>query len=117
MISSKDTSSNLYLHHGDVSPCLAFDLTFFEYTLFYKQDFYKQQQAKIGKKKARAKQHLEAKLFLFENYLLSSFTRYHPKIIGDILKKSTRNKCVCFSDIIWLIAMKMRLKMKNRSKR
>ena len=71
----------------------------FEYAshvfFLYKQNFYKQRQAEIGKKnQAKAKQHPEAELLLFENYLLSSSTlRYHPKIISHILK----NKCVYFS--------------------
>ena len=30
-------------------------------------------------------------------------------------KKCAKNKCVCFNDVIWSMAMKMRLKMKNRS--
>ena len=42
---------------------------------FYKQHFYRQHQAEIGKKnQAKAKQHPEAELLLFENYLLSSST-------------------------------------------
>ena len=28
-----------------------------------------------------------------------------------------KNKCICFNDVIWLMAMKMRLKMKNRSQK
>ena len=40
-----------------------------KYTLFYKEHFYKQLQAKIGKKnEANAKQHPEAELLLSENY-------------------------------------------------
>ena len=39
--------------------------------------------------------------------------RYHPKIIGHILK----NKCVCIHRIIRLIIIKMKMKMKNRSHR
>ena len=38
--------------------------------------------------------------------------RYHPKIIGYILKNKQKNKCVCIHDII---IMKMKMKMKNRS--
>ena len=56
------------------------------YAFFYKQHFYKQRQAEIGKKKpAKANQHPEAKLSLFEIYSLSS-SRYHTKMSGDILK-------------------------------
>ena len=65
---------------------------------FYKQQLYKQRQAEIGKKtQANAKQHSEAELLLFQNY--SSSTRYHPKIIGRILRNNRKNKCVCFHEI------------------
>ena len=39
---------------------------------FHKQHFYKQRQPETGKNQAKAKQHPEAELLLFENYLLSS---------------------------------------------
>ena len=39
--------------------------------------------------------------------------RYHPKIIGDILKIK-KIKHVCLNKVIWLMTIKMRLKMKNR---
>ena len=45
------------------------------------------------------------------------YPRYHPKIIGRILKKKQKNKCVCFHEHIRLIIMKMEMKMKNRSHR
>ena len=43
-----------------------------QYTRFflYKQHFYKQRQAGIGKNYAKTKQHPEAELSLFENYSL-----------------------------------------------
>ena len=41
---------------------------------FYKQHFYKQCQAETGKNKAKAKQHAEVELLLFENYSFSSYT-------------------------------------------
>ena len=40
------------------------------HAFFYKQHFYKQHQAEIDKSQAKAKQHLEAELLLFENILL-----------------------------------------------
>ena len=40
--------------------------------------------------------------------------RYHPKTIGYILKNKQKNKCFCIHEIIWLIIMKMKVKMKNR---
>ena len=50
---------------------------------------------------------------LFESFSLSS-SRHHLKIIGDILKIVER---ISASDVIRLMAMKMRLKMTNRSQR
>ena len=43
--------------------------------------------------------------------------RYHPKIIGYILKNKLKNKCICFHEIIKLTVMKIKMKMKNRSHR
>ena len=43
--------------------------------------------------------------------------RYHPTIIGHILKNKQKNKCVCIHLIIRLNIMKMKMKMKNRSHR
>ena len=39
--------------------------------------------------------------------------RYHPKVLGDILKNRQKSKCVCIHHIIQLIIMKM----KNKSNR
>ena len=64
---------------------------------------------KLAKNQAKAKQHPEAKLLLFENYSQSSSTL----IIGHILKNKEKNKCVCILEIIRLIIMKMKIKMKN----
>ena len=41
------------------------------------------------------------------------YPRYHPKIIRDILK----NVEICLNQVISFMAVKMRLKMKNRSHR
>ena len=41
--------------------------------------------------------------------------RYHPKIVGYILKNKPKSECVCIHEIMRLIVMKM--KMKNRSHR
>ena len=41
--------------------------------------------------------------------------RYHPKVIGHILKNKQKDKCVCIHEIIRLIIMKMKMKMENRS--
>ena len=44
-------------------------------------------------------------------------TRYHSKIMGDILKNKQKTKFVCIDEIIQLIIMKMKMKMKKRSHR
>ena len=72
---------------------------------FYKQHFYKQRQAEIGKKLAKARQNLEAD------------PRYQSKIMGDIMRNNVQKKCVCFNEVIEKKAIKMRLKIKNRSQR
>ena len=51
-----------------------FNLVNLEYTLFYKQHFYKQHQAEIDKNQAKAKQHTEAELLRFKNYSHTSST-------------------------------------------
>ena len=43
--------------------------------------------------------------------------RYHPEIMGHILKNKQKNKFVYIHDIIRLIIMKMKMKMRNRSHR
>ena len=40
-------------------------------------------------------------------------TRYHPEIMGHILKSLQKNKCVCIHEIIGLIIIKMKMKMKK----
>ena len=69
-------------------------------------------------KLAKIKQMLSKNLRLNFSYLKIIHIlhpRYHPKIIGQILKSKPRNKCVCIHEIIQLIIMKMKMKMKNRS--
>ena len=54
---------------------------------------------------------------LLENYLLSflSFAFFwFPKIIGRILKKFAKDKCVYFNEIIWLIMIKVKRKTDHR---
>ena len=69
---------------------------------------------KIAKSQVKAKQHPEAELSLFENYLLFS-SSLSPKNNTKYSKKCTKIKYVCLNEVIRLMAMKMRLKMKNRS--
>ena len=39
--------------------------------------------------------------------------RYYPKIVGHILKNKQKYKCVCIHEIIRLITMKMKMKIKK----
>ena len=41
---------------------------------------------------------------------LTLHPRYHPKIIGHILKNKQKNKSVCIHEIIQLIIMKLKMK-------
>ena len=43
--------------------------------------------------------------------------RYHPNIIGYIVKNKQRNNSVCNHEIIQLIIMKMKMEIKDRSHR
>ena len=61
-------------------------------------------------------QHPEVELLLFENILFSSST-LSSKNIRRYPKKCTKNKYVYLSEVVWLMTMKMRLKMKNISHR
>ena len=82
---------------------------------YYKQHFYKQRQAEIGKNSAKAKQHPETEFLQFENCSLSSSTLL-SKNNRRYSKKCTK-RIACFNDVIWLTALKLRRKMKNRSQR
>ena len=73
--------------------------------------------AKIGKK---IKQRLSNTLMLNFCYLKIIHILnpcYHPKLTWDILENIAKNNCFCLNEIIWLIIMKMRVKMKNKSHR
>ena len=83
--------------------------------LCYMLFFISNDRLKFTKNQAKANQHPEAEHLLFENYsfsssmLLSKNNRYS--------KKCTKNKYVCLNEFVWLMTMKIRLKMKNRSHR
>ena len=55
--------------------------------------------------------------FCYLKIILIVHPCYHPNIIRHILKNKQKNKCVCFHQIIRLIIMKMKMKVKNRSHR
>ena len=70
----------------------------------------------MAKNQAKVKQHHEAELLLFE-IISILHERYHPKVMGNILKNKQKHKCVCVHEIKRLIIMKMKMKMKNESHR
>ena len=66
----------------------------------------------MTKNQANAKQHTEAELLLFENYLLLS-SNLSPKNSRGYSKKYAKTSASVLMRL--LMTMKMRLKMKNRS--
>ena len=75
---------------------------------FTSNTFISNARLKLPKNQAKAKQHPE---FLpFENYLLSSST-LSANNNRRYSKKCTKNKYLCLYEVIWLMTMKMRLKM------
>ena len=66
--------------------------------------------------RVKAKQHAEAERFLLENYVVSSST-LSSKDSRRYSKKYAKNKYAYLNEDIWLMAIKMRLNMKNRSSR
>ena len=83
------------------------------HAFFYKQHFYKQSQTEIGKKLSKS-----LRLNLRYLKIIPFFsTTLSPKNSRKCCKKYTKSKYVCLNEVIWLMSMKMRLKMKNRSLR
>ena len=87
-----------------------------KHTLYIRNIYISNTKLKLAKNQAKAKQHSEADLLLFENYSLSSFT-LSSKNNRRYSKKGVKSKCPCLYEAIWLVTMKMRLKMTNRSRR
>ena len=83
---------------------------------FISNTFIRNTRLKLAKNRTKARQHPEAELLLFENYSLS-LSILASKVNVRYSKKFVKNKCVCLNKIMWLIIMKMRLKMKNGSHR
>ena len=67
----------------------------------------------MAKNQANAKQHPAAELLLYENYSHSSST-LSSKNSRTYSENKQNNKCVRIHEIIRLIIMKMKMKMKNR---
>ena len=86
--------------------------------LFIRNTFVSNTRLKLAKKNnwAKAKQNAEAELLLLKYYVVSSST-LSSKDNRRYSKKCAKNIYVFLNEDIWLIAKKMRLKMKNRSSR
>ena len=84
------------------------------YFFYISSTFISNARLKLAKTQANAKKMLSI-CFLKIIHILQ--TRYHPKIMGHILKNKRNNKCVCINEIIRLIVMKMEMKMKKESHR
>ena len=81
------------------------------YTLFFISNiFISNARLKFVKNQTKAKQHPQAELLLFKNYSLFPST-LSSKNNRRYSEKYAKNECV------WLMAMKTRLEMKNRSHR
>ena len=74
---------------------LAFDI----HTCFISNTFINNDRLKLAKNKAKAKQHPQAELLLFENYSLSS-SRVSSKSNSRYSKKCTKSKYVCLIEVI-----------------
>ena len=87
------------------------------YTRFFiSNTFISNTRLNLTKNQEKAKQHPEAELWLIENYSLSSSTS-SSKNNRRYFQKCTKNEEVCLNEVIWLMTIKMRLEMKNRSHR
>ena len=74
------------------------------YMLFFyiSNTFVSNARLKWAKNQANVKQHPEAELCYLK--IIHIFpTRYHPKIMGHILKSKQKNKCVCIHEIMQLM--------------
>ena len=86
------------------------------HALFISKTFINNVRLKLAKYQAKPQQHPEVELWLFEIYSLSSST-LSSKNNKRYSKKCTKNKYDCLIELVWLMTMKMRLKMKNISQR
>ena len=85
------------------------------HALFTSNTFVSNTRLKLAKKNwAKAKQHAEAELLLLKNCVVSSST-LSPKENRRYSKNCAKNIYVYLNEDIWLMAKKMRLKMKKIS--
>ena len=81
------------------------------YMLFFISNNFSNTRLKLLKNQAKSKQNSEAGLLLFGNYSFSS-SMLLSKTTLSYSKKCAKNKCFCFNEIIWMIIIKLRVKMK-----
>ena len=74
------------------------------HTFLYKQHFYNQRQINWQKIKQMVSNTLRLN-FCYLKIIDILHSRYHPTIIGHILKNKQKNKCVCINEIIRLIVI------------
>ena len=89
------------------------------YKLFfsYKQHFYRKRKAEIGKKiKPMLSNTLRLNLW-HPKTIGILHPRYHLTITGNILKNKQKNKHVCIHEIMQLIIMEMKMKIKIDSRK
>ena len=116
------TSPNLFLYNLGELPishnCHTSRYKITTYTHFFiSNTFISNASVKLAKK---IKQMLSSNLmlnFCYLKFIHILHPHYHPKILEHILKNKQKNMYVCLHEIIRLIIIKMRLKMKNRSHR
>ena len=87
------------------------------HAFFISNTFISNARLKLAKNQANAKLHPEAEFYSYLKIIHILYPRYHPKVIGHILKNKLKNKRVFIHDITRLIIMKMKMKMKNKSHR
>ena len=84
--------------------------------MIYTQLLNKEHQAEIGKKSSKGQTTPWGLTFAIWIYFISS-SLLSSKTNMRYPKKCAKNICVCFNEIVWLIIMKIKLKMKHRSHR
>ena len=87
------------------------------HTFFISNTFIRNDRLKLAKNQVNAKQQSNTLRlnFCYFNIIHIVYSRYHPKIIGLVLKNNQKNKCIYINEIIRLIVIKMKMKIKNRS--
>ena len=86
------------------------------HAFFVNNTFISNTKLNLEKKLGKAMQHCETELLLFRNYSLPSYM-LPSKTNMRCSRNVQKNTCLYFNEFIWLVIMKMRLKIRNRSHR